>query len=259
MNLPLYQIDAFTDKPFHGNPAAICPLTEWPDDQTLQDIAAENNLAETAFFIDRGGHFHLRWFTPAIEIDLCGHATLASAFVIFQYLGYSKETIRFRTLSGDLFASRQGDKIALDFPAWKPQPVDLTSDLIQALGAEPLQAFKTRDLLAVFSHQAQILSLRPDFYLLEQMEQLGIIVTAPGIDYDFVSRFFAPKAGVPEDPVTGSAHSSLIPYWAERLNKNYLLAKQLSHRTGVLYCQYLGERVKIAGHCAPYLIGTISL
>ena len=259
MNLPLYQIDAFTDKPFRGNPAAVCPLTAWLDDQTLQNIAAENNLAETAFFIDKGDHFHLRWFTPAMEVDLCGHATLASAFVIFQYLEYDKDTIRFRSLSGDLFASRLGDKIALDFPAWKPQQVDIPPHLTEALGLTPLQTFQTRDLLVVFSHQDQILSLRPDFRLLEQMDHLGTIVTAPGRDCDFVSRFFAPKAGIPEDPVTGSAHSTLIPYWAEKLNKNILLAKQLSRRTGVLYCQYLGERVKIAGHCAHYLTGTIEL
>jgi len=259
MNLPLYQVDAFTDTTFRGNPAAVCPLREWPEDQILQNIALENNLSETAFFVDQGDYFHLRWFTPTLEIDLCGHATLASAFVIFQYLGYDKNTIRFRTKGGELSAVKQDDKIALNFPAWKPQPITLPPLLPEALSLTPIQTLKTRDLIALFPSEEQILSLHPNFALLEQLEPFCVIATAPGKNCDFVSRVFAPKAGVPEDPVTGSAHSSLIPYWAEKLQKNELVAFQLSKRSGVLFCRNLGERVLIAGHCAPYLKGTITI
>ena len=253
MNLPYYQVDAFTSHVFGGNPAGVCPLETWLPDEVLQRIAAENNLSETAFVVGRDGECELRWLTPTVEVDLCGHATLAAAFVIFKELGFGGSTIRFRTKSGTLGATLAGDVITLDFPAWPALRCDeVPAVLAEALGWLPRELFKTRDYLAVFATEEEIRSLQPDLPLLARLDCLGVICTAPGTDSDFVSRFFAPGAGVPEDPVTGSAHSTLIPYWSARLGKKRLFARQLSQRGGELFCEDLGGRVGIGGRAVLY-------
>ncbi len=260
MKLPIYQIDAFTNKVFSGNPAAVCPLEKWLDDKTLQIIAAENNLSETAFFVKQDKFFELRWFTPTMEVDLCGHATLASAFVVFNYLDSSLNEISFKTRkAGTLVVKKENDLIAMDFPSRKALPGKTSNVLIQAFKQTPVEVLLARDYLVVFETEEQIKSLKPDMNRIMLLDSLGVIATAPGKKSDFVSRFFAPKAGVPEDPVTGSAHSTLIPYWAERLNKKELHALQISPRGGELFCQDMGERVKIAGRAVLYLDGTICL
>ncbi len=253
VRLPYYQVDAFTRRVFSGNPAGVCPLDAWLPDDLLQRIAAENNLSETAFFVGRDGQYELRWWTPTVEVDLCGHATLAAAFVIFQELGFGGEVVRFQTKVGELGASRKGDRITLDFPAWTAKRCEeVPAIMADALGWLPRELFKTRDFLAVFGDEDEIRSLKPEAPLLARLDCLGVICTAPGKDCDFVSRFFAPGAGVPEDPVTGSAHSTLIPYWSARLGKKELLARQLSQRGGELFCEDRGERVGIGGHAALY-------
>ena len=253
MKLPYFQVDAFTQRVFGGNPAGVCPLDAWLPDETLQHIAAENNLSETAFFVRRDGRYELRWLTPTVEVDLCGHATLAAAFVIFNELGFPGETVRFQTKVGELSASREGDVITLDFPAWTAKRCDqVPAVMADALGWVPRELLKTRDFLAVFGNEEEIRSLKPDPALLSRLDCLGVICTAPGTDCDFVSRFFAPGAGVPEDPVTGSAHSTLIPYWSARLGKKKLFARQLSQRGGELFCEDRGERVGIGGRAALY-------
>ncbi len=259
MKIPYYHIDAFTRLPFAGNPAGVCPLEDWLPDETLQKIAAENNLSETAFFAPAGDHYKLRWFTPAIEVDLCGHATLASGYVLTQYLGYAKPVIRFETRSGDIFVERQGDILTLDFPSRPGERQETPAALLDGLGREPLEVYRARDYLAVFANQADILDIKPDQEQLARLDCLGIIVTAPGEKVDFVSRFFAPRAGIAEDPVTGSSHSTLIPYWARRLNKTQLTAQQRSARGGELFCELAGERVKIGGHAATYMRGEIEV
>ncbi len=259
MNIPIFQVDAFTDKLFGGNPAAVCPLEEWLDPVIMQHIGAENNLSETAFFVKKGRIFELRWFTPKIEVDLCGHATLASAHVIFNHLGYDQEQIIFSSPSGELRVAKEGNRLILDFPASPPSPVDTKEGLIQGLGMKPKEVHKSRDYLALFENEADILALKPDFDVLEKLDCLGIIVTAQGNNSDFVSRFFAPAAGINEDPVTGSAHTTLIPFWAERLKKNVLHAFQLSARKGELFCELAGNRVKIGGHAVTFFTGEITL
>ena len=259
MNIPIYQVDAFTDKPFGGNPAAVCPLEEWLSPELMQSIAAENNLSETAFFVRNDKIFELRWFTPMIEVDLCGHATLASAHVLFNHLGYSEEQIAFSTVSGELRVTRENSRLILDFPATPPSPAGIKEGLIQGLGKRPTEVHKSRDYLAVFGSEADILSLKPNFDILGKLDCLGIIVSAKGENCDFVSRFFAPAAGIDEDPVTGSAHTTLIPFWAERLKKNILHAFQLSRRKGELFCEYAGDRVKIGGHAVTFFVGEIIL
>jgi PhzF family phenazine biosynthesis protein len=266
MKIPFYQVDAFTDRLFGGNPAGVCPLDEWLDEEIMQNIAAENNLAETAFYVKQGDGFDIRWFTPAIEIDLCGHATLASGHVIFNHSDYPGEVIRFRSLkSGELNVSKSGDLLTLDFPASRPEPLGgIPGELAGALGLEPTKLHKSRDLLALYDTEEEILSLRPDFVwlsrVLTDLGCLGLIATAPGNRSDFVSRFFAPPAGIDEDPVTGSAHTTLIPFWAERLNKKKLHAFQLSQRGGELFCELSGDtddRVLIGGKAVTYLKGEI--
>jgi PhzF family phenazine biosynthesis protein len=259
MKIPLYHIDAFTDQLFRGNPAAVCPLEDWPEDIILQKIATENNLSETAFFVKTEDHYKLRWFTPKIEVDLCGHGTLASAFVIFTYMSSEIEKINFHTKSGILTVEKQNDLISMDFPSRKPEPVDCPPELSEGLGYNPTETLKARDYYAVFDNPDMIISIKPDFNVLERLETLGICITAKGNDVDFVSRFFAPRAGILEDPVTGSAHSSLIPFWAERLNKKTLHALQMSERGGELFCQDLGDRVVIAGKARTYSIGVIQI
>jgi len=250
--IPYYQVDAFTDRVFSGNPAGVCLLESWLPDSKLQQIARENNLSETAFVVKRGEDFDLRWMTPTMEIDLCGHATLAPAFIIFNELGYREPAIRFHTKTGLLGATRDGDRIVLDFPAWETKPCEIPAVLTKALGWIPRELYHNRDFLAVFSSQDELLSLAPEMAALAELECLGVICTAPGKDCDFVSRFFAPGAGIPEDPVTGSAHSTLTPYWAKRLGKAKLHARQLSARGGELWCEDRGSRVGIGGQCALY-------
>ncbi|MCJ8211112.1 PhzF family phenazine biosynthesis protein [Mucilaginibacter sp. RS28] len=259
MTIDIYQADAFTNKLFGGNPAAVCPLNEWLPDETMQKIAAENNLAETAFFVPTSEGYHLRWFTPELEIDLCGHATLATAHIIFTQLGYAENEILFSTQNaGVLKVSNQGDKYTLDFPSRPPYPAELPAALIEALGGKaPQHILRSRDFFLVYEDEQDILDIQPDFAALAKVDAIGIIVTAPGNTVDFVSRFFAPAAGVAEDPVTGSAHCNLIPYWAEKLGKNQLHAYQLSARKGELWCELKGDRVLMSGEAVTYLKGEI--
>lgn len=259
MRIPYYEVHAFTDRVFGGNPAGVCPLQTWLADNLLQRIAAENNLSETAFFVRQGDDCHLRWFTPVLEVDLCGHATLASAFVLFSELGYARQDVRFHTRSGWLAASRRADIIELDFPSRPPEPCPAPPELQRGLGKPPREVLKSRDLVAVYDSQAEVAALNPAMELLAGLDCLGVIATAPGEDSDFVSRFFAPKAGVPEDPVTGSSHSSLIPYWAARLHKTELYARQISRRGGELYCRHLAERVAIGGRAVIYCRGELEV
>jgi len=264
MKISIYQIDAFTDRLFGGNPAAVCPLTAWLDPQTMQNIAAENNLSETAFYVKKDGQFEIRWFTPAIEMDLCGHATLASAYAIFNYSDFNGDVITFQTMQrGELRVSRTGDMLTLDFPATRPEPLPIPGQLAEALGKQPGTVYKSRDLLALFDREEDILSLKPDFGLLlnvlRENRCVGMIVTAPGNQADFVSRFFAPPAGIDEDPVTGSAHTTLTPFWAERLDKPRLHTFQLSRRRGELFCRLSGERALISGKAVTYMKGEIEV
>ncbi len=257
--IPIYQLDAFADRPFAGNPAAVCPLGAWLPDDRLQAIAAENNLSETAFFVRRDdGDYDLRWFTPAIEVDLCGHATLASAHVVLNRLIPDADSVTFHTRSGPLTVTRDGDRLSMDFPAQPPAPGDMPG-LADALGATPVEIQVGRYIVAVFGDAASVVALEPDFRALARLDPPLIVATAPGDDCDFVSRFFAPGAGVDEDPVTGSAHCILIPFWAERLGKTDLLARQVSKRGGTLWCRHSGTRVTMAGHCTPYLEGRITV
>ncbi len=258
MRIPMYQVDAFTDRLFHGNPAAVCPLEEWLPDALMQQIAMENNLSETAFFVPRGSRFAIRWFTPAVEVDLCGHATLATAYVIFRFIRPDANAIEFDSRSGVLGVSRGGEFLTLDFPADFVSPTPPREDLAHALGGWPLEFHKGRsDYLLVYGSQQEIETMAPDFNLLAQVPARGIIITARGQEADFVSRFFAPQSGVPEDPVTGSAHTSLAPYWAARLGKSDLAAIQLSPRRGWLKCSLAGDRVRISGQARLYLTGEI--
>jgi PhzF family phenazine biosynthesis protein len=253
VRVPYYQVDAFTNRVFGGNPAGICLLEAWLPGEMLQQIAAENNLSETAFLVRQGDDFDLRWFTPEIEIDLCGHATLASAFVILTELGFPGETVRFHSRSGLLSATRDGAVITLDFPAWSTEPCKAPAALVNGLGWMPREVRRNaEDFLAVLASEADVLALKPDTVQLAGVESRGIIVTAPGSDCDFVSRFFAPRLGIIEDPVTGSAHSTLIPFWSERLGKTRLVARQLSRRRGELFCEARGDRVGIGGHAVLY-------
>jgi PhzF family phenazine biosynthesis protein len=268
---PLYQVDAFAEGVFSGNPAAVVPLKSWLPDETLSAIAAENNLAETAFFVplpasqdveERG--YHLRWFTPTFEIDLCGHATLAAAYVLFNELGYCGPRIRFESKSGPLFVERETDQddglLTLDFPSWPPEPVAVTEAMVRAFGARPLEAYALRDLLCVFADEDVVRGLAPDLAAFHELPYVCNIASAagrPGGGFDFVSRVFCPEVGIPEDPVTGSAHSMLTPFWAGRLGKTRLHAYQASSRGGRLFCELKGERVCIAGRAALYLRGTI--
>jgi PhzF family phenazine biosynthesis protein len=259
MRLKLYQVDAFTSKIFGGNPAAVVPLESWLPTETMQALALENNLAETVFFVKEAENWRIRWFTPEVEIDLCGHATLASAWVLWNLLGESGKIIIFDSKSGPLSVTRDGSLLELDFPSRPPQKTAVHNRLIDGLGTQPLEILAARDYLVVYHHWEEVRDLQPDFSVLAKIDKM-VIATAPGgrIDgeeIDFVSRFFAPQSGVPEDPVTGSAHSTLVPYWAQRLGKHSLRAKQISKRGGDLWCQFRGDRVGIAGECVLYLTG----
>ena len=261
MRLTIYQVDAFTDKLFGGNPAAVIPLNAWIDDALMQKIAEENNLAETVFFVPKQDGFHIRWFTPELEIDLCGHATLAAAFVLFELLEYKNDTIIFYSQSGPLKVYRDGVHLALDFPSWKPERVaDYPDELLKGLGViEHLGVYKNRDFIVELEAEKDVLAIKPDLSLLNKIDVIGIVVTSPGTNSDFVSRFFAPNCGVPEDPVTGSSHAQLIPFWAEKLGKTNMHAFQLSKRGGELWCEQKGDRVIIKGKAAFYMKGEISV
>jgi len=261
MTIPIYQADAFTDKLFGGNPASICPLDEWLPDEIMQKIAVENNLAETAFFVKNKTGYKLRWFTPEYEIDLCGHATLASAHILFTQLGYQQDTIHFETVkAGTLSVKREGNKYTMDFPSRPPIPIEVPNGLVEAIGdKKPLEVLRSRDYLLVYESEKDIYDISPDFFALSKMDTVGVIVTARGKEVDFVSRFFAPGAGIPEDPVTGSAHCNLIPYWAEKLGKTKLHAWQISSRKGELWCELKGDRVLMSGNAVTFLKGEIFL
>jgi len=256
--MTLYQVDAFTNKLFGGNPAAVVPLDKWIDDNMMQDLAMENNLAETVFFVPENDEFSIRWFTPVLEINLCGHATLASAFVLYNLLGYKKPEIVFNSKSGKLIVKKKGNTFLMDFPSWKPERINEYPDSLQSvLGVNEIVAVhKYRDLLVELNTEDDVKKAQPDFTALKKMGE-KIIITAPGRDVDFVSRFFAPIAGIDEDPVTGSAHSQLIPFWSEKLGKKIMKAKQLSKRGGDIYCEQNGERVVMGGECIYYMKGEI--
>jgi PhzF family phenazine biosynthesis protein len=262
MRLPLYQIDAFTSRRFSGNPAAVCPLQEWLPDATMQAIAAENNLAETAFFVPQGDGYLLRWFTPTVEVELCGHATLASGYVVTRILAPDRCSVIFDTLkAGRLEVACDGELLAMDFPAWPAEAEAADPRVIAALGLSPVESHIARGrTLAVYNSTEDVAALRPDFAAMRRVPEANVIVTAPGSDgVDFVSRYFAPNHGVDEDPVTGSAHCVLAPYWAARLGKKQLNARQISARGGELVCTLRGDRVTIAGGAVLYLEGTITV
>jgi len=253
MKLTQYQVDAFASRVFEGNPAAVCPLAAWLEDGLLQAIAEENNLAETAFFVPSGNGYHLRWFTPNKEVDLCGHATLAAAHVLFEILGYAKPSIEFETRSGKLVVARKGDALAMDFPAILPKPCTAPAALIEGLGQRPVEVLAADDYIAVFDSEATIRALTPDLMILSKLDLRGVVVTAPGGKHDFVSRFFAPKYGIPEDPVTGSAHCELAPYWAAQIGKTTLQARQVSKRGGDVLCELRGDRVTLTGSAVLFM------
>ena len=258
--MKIYQIDAFTDQLFGGNYAAVCPLNKWLDDEIMQNIAIENNYPETAFFIPDDNNFHLRWFTPAYEVDLCGHATLASAHMIFNHTDYDRNEIIFNSKSGKLTVTKQENGwLQMNFPALDLTPISASETLIEGLGATPVEVYNSMDILAVFKTEAEVAALNPNFRLLKTIDTRGIIATAKGDKVDFISRFFAPAAGVDEDPVTGSAHSQLTPYWSNKLKKNKLDARQISKRGGELRCEMKGNRVLISGQAVTYLIGEIMI
>jgi PhzF family phenazine biosynthesis protein len=259
MTIHIYQADAFTNRLFGGNPAAICPLAEWLSDETMQKIATENNLAETAFFVANAEGYKLRWFTPEFEIDLCGHATLASAHIIFTELGYQQDVIHFETVkAGVLTVKKDGDKYTMDFPSRPPIGIEAPNGLVEALGEKtPVAILRSRDYFVEYENEDDIRDISPDMFALSKLDTVGVIVTARGKKADFVSRFFAPGAGIPEDPVTGSAHCNLIPYWAGKLGKDKLHAYQLSARGGELWCELKGDRVLMSGNVVTYLKGEI--
>ncbi len=260
MKIPIYQIDAFTEERFHGNPAAVCILQEWLPDETMQKIAAENNLAETAFVVEKGAAFELRWFTPIVEVALCGHATLATAFVFKEHLDYRPDEISFKTKSGLLRVIYGGNIMSMIFPSRPGVVCEAPHDLIDGIKVRPLEVLKSlEDFMVVLSNEDEVVNLNPDLDKLKNLEGRGTIVTSHGKETDFVSRFFAPQAGIPEDPVTGSSHTTLIPYWSKKLNKKSMSALQVSKRGGKIYCEDLGDKVKVAGKAVTYMTGEITV
>ena len=259
MKLPIYQIDAFAEKKFEGNPAAVVPLNEWLPDSVMQSIAEENNLAETAFFVPTEDAFHIRWFTPIKEVNLCGHATIASAYVLFNILGYKKEVLSFESLSGVLHVYKKDNLLTLDFPAKPPEICNTPALLSPGLGNTPIECLKHDDYIAVFKNEEDVLAITPDHEMLKQLDLRGVIATAQSSEFDFIARFFAPKYGIPEDPVTGSAYTQLTPYWSDKLGKQKLHAKQISSRGGKLLCENKGNRVLISGAAVKYMEGSIEI
>ena len=257
MEMTLYQIDAFASKLFEDNPAAVCPLKDWLPDDVMQNIATENNLSETAFFVPQGNGFHIRWFTPASEVDLCGHATLASAFVLFDILGYKDSRIEFESRSGILTVSKDNEWLIMDFPAQPPVPCDTPEEIVKAFNKVPLECLASEDYIVVFENEKDIASASPDFEQLKKLGLRGVAITATSDRYDFVARFFAPNYGIPEDPVTGSAYTQLTPYWASRLGSTRFSVKQMSARGGELTCEIVEDRVLISGKALKYMEGKI--
>lgn len=273
MKIKQYQVDAFASRAFEGNPAAVCPLESWLNDGLLQAIAEENNLSETAFFVPTERGYALRWFTPVKEVDLCGHATLAAAHILFEQLGYAQSVITFQTRSGDLFVRRNGLQLEMDFPAAILTPCEIPTTLVEGLGQRPLEVWAAEDYVAVFDSEATIRAITPNLAWLSQLDLRGVIITAPAYkigdsneddsnrnsaEVDFVSRMFAPKYGIPEDPVTGSAHCALAPYWAARLGKTRLNARQVSKRGGTLTCEVNADRVILSGHAVTFMEADIT-
>lgn len=259
MKIKQFQVDAFATHVFEGNPAAVCVLDSWLDDSLLQSIAEENNLSETAFFVSSAKGFELRWFTPVCEVNLCGHATLATAHVIFEELGYAKPGITFETRSGDLFVEKEGASLRMDFPACAATSCEVSELLARGLGRSPVEVLAAADYLAVFESEEIVRAIRPDHALLAQLDLRGVIITAPGDEVDFVSRFFAPKFGIPEDIVTGSAHCTLAPYWASKVGKTIMNARQISKRGGNLTCEIKADRVVLSGQAVTFMKAEISV
>ena len=260
MKLTIYQVDAFAENVFEGNPAAVIPLNDWLPDEVMQNIALENNLSETAFFCPTENGYKIRWFTPLAEVDLCGHATLASSHVLFQHLNYDKDEILFESRSGILKVSKEEDQMVMNFPSAKIEDRYIPTRLKTAFNVHPVKCYIGRDdLMLVFNRESDILKLQPDFTSVAESTKRGLICTAKSEKYDFVSRFFAPAVGINEDPVTGSAHTMLIPYWAKQLNKTKMIARQVSKRGGTLYCKYLDDRVEIGGKAVTYMQGEITI
>ena len=259
MKIDVYQIDAFANQAFEGNPAAICPLQEWLPTETMQSLAAENNLSETAFFVANGDAFDLRWFTPGTEVNLCGHATLAAAYTLFNILDYSGDEIVFNTKSGALTVAREGEYLSMNFPAQPATACETPTQILEAFGQEPSDCLEFADIIAVFDSEAAVREADPDMALLAQLDYRGIIITAEAKDYDFILRWFGPRSGIREDPVTGSAFTQLLPYWAGKLNKSSFKAKQVSERGGEVSCELVGDRVMIAGKAVKYMQGVIEI
>lgn len=259
MKLTMYQVDAFADRVFEGNPAAVCPLETWPDDELLQSIATENNLSETAFFAPEEDAFRLRWFTPVREVDLCGHATLASAHVLFQHLGHSSPQVRFLSRSGPLIVERATRGYRMDFPCTPPKPTRAPDALIEGMRHGPAEILVAPDYVAVYESEEAIRELDPDFGRLAELDTRGVLATAPGEKYDFVSRCFFPRYGIDEDPVTGSAHCAMAPYWSARLGKNELVARQISKRGGTVHCEVKGDRVLLTGNAVDFMKAEITI
>ena len=259
MKVSIYIIDAFAKKQFEGNPAAVCPLDKWLPDVVMQNIASENNLSETAFFVPSNNVFHIRWFTPTKEVDLCGHATLASAYVIFNHLKHRSTEVLFESKSGTLKARQNNEWLELDFPILTPLACETPNEFIDAFSKTPTECFKSMDYMLIFDDEEYVKRVSPDLSLLKNISGRGVIITASSNKYDFVNRFFTPKYGLGEDPVTGSAFTQLVPYWSNRLNKNKLVAKQVSKRGGELRCELAGGRVKISGMAVQYLSGNINV
>lgn len=259
MKLTIYQIDAFANKAFEGNPAAICPLEEWISDDLMQSIAAENNLSETAYFVKTQKGYHIRWFTPKHEVDLCGHATLASAYVLFEILGYTENEIIFESRSGLLSVIKDKDWLKMDFPSQPPVPCQTPELISRAFNQTPYKCLKSQDYIVIFENETSVLDANPELSLLSQLDLRGVIISSKSNTYDFINRVFAPKYGINEDPVTGSAFTQLIPYWTVELNKTKMNAKQVSTRSGEVRCEYLGKRVHISGKAVKYMQGTIEV
>jgi len=259
VKLKIYQVDAFAAHTFEGNPAAVCPLDHWLTDDLMQLIAAENNLSETAFFVPVGDRFSIRWFTPVTEVDLCGHATLASAFVLFECEGYREKKIRFDSRSGELAVSRSGDLLVLDFPAQVPVPCAIPGEITAAFGVQPVECLRAADLIVILEDETVLRAMSPDIEQLKAVDSRGIIASAASAEYDFVARFFGPNVGIDEDPVTGSAYTQLVPYWSAKTGKTKFHAKQVSERGGELTCEQVGDRVLIGGRAVKFLEGTIEV
>jgi len=257
--IKLFQVDAFASKPFKGNPAAVCPLNEWLPDTTMQAIAAENNLSETAFFVENKGVCHIRWFSPTVEVNLCGHATIASAYVLFEEFGFAGETIVFQSKSGELKVSKDQEKYVLDFPRQQAKPCSIPEPIQQAFGDYIQACLKAEDYIVVLQSESDVVHAKPDLNLLKLLDLRGVCITAKSNQYDFISRFFAPNYGIDEDPVTGSSFTQLTPYWAEVLGRNKLNAKQVSPRGGEVWCELMTERVLISGYAVKFLEGEIQL